>query len=362
MFSNVAPFELPKKEENIIKPDVKPRKDFSNVKNLVQDYLNFKKDYNVSRKTFHHPFENHRENLNLKTTTERFLNSAEDKVMNYNYYLNNTSQSINKPKGLSEFERSNDKLMNLLDKLEQEVKHIDMDKYKKEIFDAKIRKIYGTVVGEVGLINYKSDHESDFTVGEMTDFDKYESEHNRRSDAESKSHINIPHLKSDFEDIEKNVENIHEKYDYENEVRPISRSLNPLYMSKPSQLIQRNIKKSKEGYESDIKHPYSDFEEIRAKLHKGVYSSDNDIKSDHIYSDKENLRTRKVYSDTEDNKISKYPDKRKFRDDDDPLNLDRRRYYQSKLDNLEKKLHNTRSFKHHKDVSAIVFNNLFFQC
>lgn len=360
VFSKVATFELPKTGEKNVKPDVAPRKDFTNVKNIAKDYLNFKKG---QKKTYelllYRDVKHKKDSLRFKTTTERFLNSAEDKVMNYNYYLNNFSRPNNKPaKGLFEFDsiyskdKSKDKLMTLLDKLEQEVKHIELDRNKKEMFDAKIRKIYGTVVGEPRLLDHKTDYETDFTDGELTDFDKFEAEHNRHSDVEGKRPINKPHHIHDIEEIEKNVENMHDKYsDLINAIRPRSRSRqNTLYMDKPeNHFDQRNIKTARDGYESDMKHPLSDVEEIRRSLHKDILSG-HDMKN----YDKEVLRTRTVYSDIEDKKSSKYSETRKLRGDDDPLDVDRRRYYQNKLDNLERKLHNTRSFKHHKDVSDML--------
>ncbi|XP_063834714.1 uncharacterized protein LOC135083891 [Ostrinia nubilalis] len=190
-------------------------------------------------------------------------------------------------------------------------------------------------------MSYKSDRESDFTDTEQTD---------KHSDSEGK--INKFKHHDEVEELVKNVENIHDKYsDFDNEIRPISRSQNSLYVDKINSIDHRTVKKAKEGYESDMKYPFSDSENLKSRIDKSRYSDGNTIKS-RVSTfndiDKEVLRTRNVYSDNEIKK-AKYPEKRKFRENGDPLGVDRRRFYQSKLENLERKLHNTRSFKHHKD-------------
>lgn len=375
----VAKFELPRKNEITVKPDVQPRKDFTDAKNLVQNYLDLRKivetrkDISKNSIDFTKLLKNSKRNKFTEATTEMYLNSVEEKVLNYNYYINNKEPKSIKPMndifgGLpsdtKSKENSNDNIMNLLDKLEQEVKHIELDKNKKELLDAKIRKIYGSIVGRPGLPP-KMNEESDHTDLEFSDHDKIVSDRNRFSDIEDNDLAKKEQYQiiNGFESVNyrNDITGDQDKQpDSLNEIRPVSRSQNALIdqFNENHHRDVRNYKNTKD-YDNEIKRPYIDNQSIKKRTY--LHHSETDIDERKIKTtndDRETLRTRHIYSDTEAKKRIKDAEKRKHIHNDhegDPLSTDRRKYYQAKLDTLERKLLSTRRL-HHNDVSFDIFN------
>lgn len=92
----------------------------------------------------------------LSPEKEKHINSTLSKYKHDNLFNKNKFRYFEKSKELKTFptdikninEESDNKLMNLLDTLEQEVKYIELDGKEKQLFDAKLRKIYGTLVAK----------------------------------------------------------------------------------------------------------------------------------------------------------------------------------------------------------------------
>ncbi|CAH0721060.1 unnamed protein product, partial [Brenthis ino] len=140
IFSKPAIFELPmRRTKNILnqntkkckkgayKKDVAPRKDFTEVKKLVSKYL-----------------ENKRVSFDVERVTKNDINA----VYNYSNSTNSTITEVHNS-------HTDTKLMKLLDKLELEVRNTDFNKNNKELFDSKIRKIYGSLIGRTDAFEHK---------------------------------------------------------------------------------------------------------------------------------------------------------------------------------------------------------------
>ncbi|XP_050357446.1 uncharacterized protein LOC126778105 isoform X2 [Nymphalis io] len=138
------------------KKDVAPRKDFTEVQQLVSEYLD-KKRY---RNTFdadkesdgyisHEPLTFHSyNNPNTFKNQNVFRNSYNDeqKYNNNNFNLNKNLNLYDDVKVVNV--DGDRKIMALLDSLEQKIKEIELDTNEKEVFDEKIRKIYEALVGK----------------------------------------------------------------------------------------------------------------------------------------------------------------------------------------------------------------------
>ncbi|CAH4036973.1 unnamed protein product [Pieris brassicae] len=167
IFTRTPVFVLPTKKTSIkstvtIKKDVVPRKDFTQVKKLVTTYLtrrrNGNNDIDYLNNSIH------------ETTTEKFTTID----VHFDGYLkDHTFVNINK-------ENDEDKLINLLDNLQEEVKHIGFDRKEKEIFNAKLRSIFNSLD-----INSKMTKLNNHSLQENHDpFDRYSRyiENNNRFD------------------------------------------------------------------------------------------------------------------------------------------------------------------------------------
>ncbi|KAM3957970.1 uncharacterized protein ACR2FA_008010 [Aphomia sociella] len=343
-----------------IKKDVAPRKDFSKVKNLLKIYMKDKQNkvrVTSAQKTRLIPEKNN-ESILTQATTESFLNTAEEKVINYDHYLkenfhSNISNEAPPPKELNiknSQEDGDKKLMNLLDKLEQEIKHIELHGDKKEMFDAKIRKIYYTVVRKpIDLISNHLNILESVTVS-TPDYEAADHilKHEISYDKEIIKNNKDNKMYKDVEENETRVVNsklkIHDHLNkVENNLRPISRTLsrNSLISNhNQDNRDHRNLRKEN-GYDIPSKHS----EDIRR---------DNQIHNDieeinrHRYNDKDGIRS--VYSKFDKNTNHLYKDENLQNGDnnviDDVLGPERRQYYQDKLDNLARKLQHTRNYRH----------------
>lgn len=366
----MATFELPKKNEHVLKHDVTPRKDFTKAKSLAKDYMDSRRHLITAKKEKPKTAVGFLKSLTEHVTTKvPHLNSAEEKVISFNYYLKKADSKNAKPNKnnilsdneleYSSKEKPNDKLMTLLDKLEQEVKHIELDKNKKEVLDAKIRKIYGTLVGKTELSTYKPNIVELPDSELVSDHEKYEPNRIKYSDMDNhllakktRKHI-YNGLKSDKKHIhEKMVENVHPD-DSQNEVRPVSTNLNDL-------IDRYNEIKSNKNRDLKIGKDYdSDNENRKSKYSRIVFSNRDEPSDVDPYSDKEAIRNRIIFSEAEEKKRIKDSAKKNRQPlsdhEEDPLSLERRKYYQEKLDKMERKLYSTRKYKHHSEAQLVSF-------
>ncbi|RVE52740.1 hypothetical protein evm_002613 [Chilo suppressalis] len=364
LFLKVPIFELNKKAETPYKLNVQPRKDFSSAKNLVNVYMNNRRK---SSKRQGAPLPVHSKNQDhLKHET--VLTSVEEKVMNTNYYFNSskTHSNISEPVLSSDYfteleseksssENSDSKLMHLLNKLEQEVKHIELNGVKKEIFDAKIRKIYGTIVGnDLDLLNrrYTDPYDTDITENVKKDFNSIDANPKQYSPLYNNISKKLHHKNYDSPDKESYVQN-HEKGKYTRrnfdslESKPMARNRNDLNHNDDIDKNRiRSLKKS--NYDLDL---YNDRLNKNDGSPKTIFRDNEILKPRNSHNNKlENLQD--IYTDIDDERSRHDTMVKKRRlehsDYNNPLDPGRRKYYHAKLDNLERKLHETRT-KHHKE-------------
>lgn len=378
--------------------------------------------------------------LKLEETTEAILSKAEEKVMNFNQYLKpkiNLSIDDNTKHFDLKYEESDNKLMTLLDTLEREVKHIELDGDEKEIFDAKIRKIYGTVVGKpvdllvppipkpkpapppppLHITDRDSDViESDF--GESKAYLKHETNHitpdnvrtrsefltedDRNFDKKTKSSDYLEHKHKDKLDRKYNKNNddkysdifdnksFNENEMFDNDQKmfsDIERKYNDrLARTYTMGKIERKYDDNLDGKYSDaggrkhtnvpaprtlnklakydnLKHRTSSTEERKHRLFDKYREREARLGSAREDSD------RNYFRNGEDDRKHSPADKRgkgfyghnEF-EHEDPLSSERRKYYQDKLENLERRLHSTRTYRRRKndDVRYKHYNYILF--
>ncbi|XP_045506583.1 uncharacterized protein LOC123702822 isoform X2 [Colias croceus] len=308
IFSRTAIFELPNrklitkttKTPQLIRKDVVPRKDFTNVRKLVTTYLNRRRANGKDllskslNKEIKHLFndsslEEHEKATEsiLKTTISiiNFNQYKKDKTYDYSNVSINSAFKVNHDNG------EDKNVLNLINDLKTEVKHIHFDKKEKEIFDAKLRQLYDTLAinAEDKLNTDLNSRNSSIKNGKYRTFND----------------IKTDHLK---DNIKKNP-NDH-----------FDRLFHKKFMHEYS---TDNI-----GNENDLKH-MKDGKPNENKLSKiyGIRRRNKDF-----YRRTGNGDVRNNYYLRKDN----------F---DEGLSTDRRRYYQEKLDNLERKLKNLRDYK-----------------
>nr|XP_021203624.2 uncharacterized protein LOC110385181 [Bombyx mori] len=324
IFAKQAKFQLPTIKNKMTQAkskitDVIPRKDFTRAQKLVKSYISDK------HRPYYGTTENRHKNIvdqndvNHKEPTEAVLKSVEERVMDYNKHFGPDTDSLqgNKsPKTITE--DSDNKLMVMLDNLERAVRNIELDGKEKELFDAKIRKIYGTVVGkDVTNVVQRKD---------ITDYD-----FNQKIDAEVEgkgppAELEYRH-KQDYGVSKIDVKD--NKHDYD-------RKLNPRKQSSFASYHRENINDftTKDDYYDSFyaKHKASALtprHTLRNHEDKSIYRKDN-------------LRFTNVMSER---KVKRLEDSRY----NDPLSVDRRRFYQEKLEKMEKKLRETKSYKHRNE-------------
>ncbi|CAB3257657.1 unnamed protein product [Arctia plantaginis] len=435
IFNRAAQFKLPKGGKNFgsyepIKSDVKPRKDFKNIQRVVNDYIKqrnnkFRRNEVVTNK--------HQENLNKVTSgttlkieenTETILNNVEEKVISFDQFRhkNNVSIEHNTKHFDVNYEESDNKLMTLLDTLEREVKHIELDGNDKEIFDAKIRKIYDTVVHKPAnsyspLPNPKSLpknkmkslamlsdlYETDF--GESKTFIKQESnhitddEHRIRHELEHLSEENrsnyhkqgLPKMVNrarDYEYLDNKFEekgdktHLNQKEDrhsddiksfYDNDMltdtdHKLFADIENKYNERLAALTSRKLDDGMDrlGGKYDVvgSQKYPDvpssrnrYDVVKYENHKPRPNSDElrTRREFEKYHDKESMgkesihndMNRKYYRNSEDGRKRTLGDSKDGKrnlwghefEQNDPLSMERKKFYQEKLENLERRLH-----------------------
>ncbi|CAH0597890.1 unnamed protein product [Chrysodeixis includens] len=452
IFTRVAQFKLPGRRSSpfeTMKKDVVPRKDFTNLNKVVNDYLNRKPGYRrnnqakVRQEDASHQEEDHHTESPSQTnaqdqkeeqqpTTEEVktvekkqhkeeetteaLKNVEEKVMNFNRYLKKVNNTDDKD---TENKDDNDnKLMSLLDTLEQEVKHIELDGTEKELFDAKIRKIYGSVVGKPAeLLSPKQSklnelEISDNDFGESKNYVKHESNHinddERNLDDDKKT---IKHLEP------KKSSNRIKGYDFmdrkhADKLPDIMLDLNKYNDNINHKLFNEIDRKYNEHLDqksySDNDHKFSDLEhkfmeDLDRKLNEDrkYNNAEHKFYNEHSEDDRKYIRLPAArnqmkyenkeyrnykhngFSSLEDVKYRNYDkyerekfgrgDRSLYRKDDrkhrrgtdlkrgkskayyahndanDVLSVERRKYYQDKLENLERRLQHTRTFRRKMD-------------
>ncbi|XP_026322960.1 uncharacterized protein LOC113232440 isoform X2 [Hyposmocoma kahamanoa] len=315
-------------------------------------------------------------------------------------------------------EESDNKLMNLLDTLEQEVKHIELDRSEKQLFDAKLRKIYGSLVTKpkkgdryskpyqettpdidfTSILDFNQvpdDVESmnkivDKQMSETEDrvqmekqfSDKeYESKQGRISPMyavkdqhpltpvarpqsepetnyktitdEEPNYSSRKNTKQDFQKLK------HSFYSSDDNMTPIDRTDN----LKDRSRVRPDTYKERSIYRPDnfkFHEPYIDKKDYdrgkEANVLNRRFDSDNDIKSKSLYKNEDYNDYKLLLPDysTDDANVRAKPHYDE-ENADGHLDFDRRRFYQEKLNKLERKMHgiddNPRHATHQRDLT-----------
>lgn len=448
IFNRVAQFKLPKGAKSFgsyepIKSDVKPRKDFKNIQRVVNDYIKQRNDKFRRNEVVNNKHQDNLKKVTLGTTlkieenTETVLNNVEEKVISFDKFRskNNVSIEDNIKHIDLNYEESDNKLMTLLDTLEREVKHIELDGNEKEIFDAKIRKIYDTVVHKPAnlyspVANPKSIPKSNvklsamlsdlYDFGESKTFIKHDSnhinddEHRIRHELEHLSEENrstynkqgLPKMVNRVRDYEYLDNKFDEKDDkthpnhredkhsdvydnkpfYDNDMlsdtdhklfADIESKYNERLATLTGRKLNDGIDRSGGKYDVAGSQKYPDTsssrnrynivkydnhkprvtsEEVKTRREFEKYHGNEPIVKDFIHND----RNRKYYRNNDDDRKLNLGDRKEGKrnnlgnefEQNDPLSMERKKFYQEKLENLERRLHD-RSFrrKNYEDVS-----------
>ncbi|CAH0697211.1 unnamed protein product [Spodoptera exigua] len=471
IFTKAAQFKLPG-STNMVSPfvtakkDVLPRKDFSNLNKKVDEYLQ-RQRFSFRRNDVHpktvtpHLESPHTDAHVNEITTETILKTAEEEVMNLNQYLkekkylkenldNRTLDMV-----LKDENDKDNKLLSLLNTLEKEVKHVALDGNEKELFDAKIRRIYGSIVGATdttlvpivttnpydsdngeidignlksagnhGLVNLTDDEkhprfinkngehlEEDIQRGHTKNYDYlvHSRKEKLKNDLELKKYI-----KNLDENIFSDTEGKHDVYDhnkyhnsyghkYESDV---DQKYIDDFENKYSEILDRNKfsdnnldlkfdakhkhfeNDRKYHYDDNLDHKYEealplhrntlkyenkDFNEFREVKHNSLTSiEDNAIKHSNLMKFKNGELVKSILDNVDrEGHRSNDPEKRHrdkidikrnkiyhYRNDEvnEPLSIERRKYYQEKLENIEKRLRSSsRNGRRKNDIQIIQF-------
>ncbi|XP_052744848.1 uncharacterized protein LOC112055360 [Bicyclus anynana] len=306
IFSKAGIFELPIKRKQLkmnlipqtkeIQNDVKPRKDFTKVQEIVSKYLDEKRngktiivDINSGGDIAHGP-------VTLKSST---IQKLKENTIHENHNFNSTTVDLNYSTTQPVTE-SDIKLMSLLDKLEEEVKRIDLNTHEKGLFDEKIRKIYGTLVGKLNIVeqklklrnrdstNQSINRDSEFINADNYDFNFNKPKHNYRDFENSYNSLN---------NYENKVDRVYNKNNYYNDKKSFLRG------------IDENLEERK------LRNTY----DVRENVGRNIMSRHSRLEGDDYY----------------------------------PLSSERRRYYHQKLANLQKKINNIKRSGHRKDQEKL---------
>ncbi|XP_045539860.1 putative uncharacterized protein DDB_G0282133 [Papilio machaon] len=330
IFSNVNNFKLPVKV--LIKKDVLPRKDFAKVQNLVNKYLNKKRNFTSAQ-----PSEE--DKTRIKINEDIFSNDSVSKI-----YAKSTNVNADK------------KVMHLLDNLEQEVDHINFDQNEKEILDSKLRKIYGRISNEPkNLISarklednaYKSKNNE-----ERENFIKYENRVNEHlMNVESEPQIYLRDTKNgrtlNFDD--RNYQNrlVEKERDYEDNLGTLKKRLEKpindnVYDINANLNFNRLLDRNTRTMNALVEYSHGQDNTDRDLMN---YRNDEKINRRNIR--KNDLPDERYVSKNYEDPRQKnyYPVSRML--SDGQLNYKRRKYYQDKLDYLERKLQKVRNHRRH---------------
>lgn len=293
----------PIKHQKIVKSykkDVAPRRDFTEAKKLLSTYLDKKRSSNTFNADGESDGHLSYGPMTMNSDSNRYIRKgAEESRKNYNGHQNiNFDDHLTTVQAETENIELENKvtdttLVTLLNKLETEISEKPLNIKEKEIFDNKIRNIYGTVIG-------KSDIE-----------DKYK----LISDSNNSSNIyeiDNYYLKPD------------KKYVYRDEyfesITPKDR-YRGLRRQLENYKIQSNFSKDNDNTDlmnlPTLNEKYNEFENIGMR-------DLNDVRNRPETDFRKDLSVRNFYL-------------RNF-DDDDFIDIDRRKYYENKLANLRKKV------------------------
>lgn len=408
LFVKTPKFELPEAHDFISsnKRNVLPRKDFSTGKKLAGKYLFGKKNMILTREEheFPHGFENTITDLNepksVETvhlnndldpylylnrnqnknahhddvhfhdilTTETVLNTAEQNVINLNNNMDDISNTTHDyDKHLNPVAEDNDnKLIALLDKLEREIKHVELHDKEKELFDAKLKKIYGQVVGKpsklvikdstdlgVELNEYVKDIEDDDVTrikdhGYRYDDDKLvhklDPPHDKLPDNYEKNGVNHLNYRSrthntgtDYNDIEMDT------YDKIPMSRNRKENINFDNIDKPA--MRRNRNSIRQRHHNEI----NSLEYLRNQYDngfKGRRAFKSNFGRNMLRNDDDKIGRR---SNTIDYRLGSRNIYNNDGWNDDLLSAERKKYYQDKINSMKTKLQEARRYSRKKD-------------
>lgn len=358
--------------------------------------------------------------LHMSPIKKNYLNNTLPSLK-YNKYLKNKFHYFEEGKELKGFptdignvnEETDSKLMNLLDTLEQEVKHIELDGSEKQLFDAKLRKIYGSLVTKPKKGKPYSKSHLDTTAD--VDFTSILDINRTPDDVESMNKIvdkqmyeteDRVQMEKQFSDkeYENRQGSISPRYSVKNQhprapiARPQSEpetNYKTLSDGEPNYILRentkQNFKKLKQSYYNsddnmtpiDRTDNFKDRSRARPDTYKerSIYRPDsykfhepyvekNDYDTDkdgnvlnrRFDSDNDIAKSRYQNEDNNDYKISfadystddtNFKAKPHYDEEtaDGHLDYDRRRFYQEKLNKLERKMHGIDDNSRHATVS-----------
>lgn len=355
-------------------------------------------------------------------TIKKYVNNTLPNSKYNNKIVKNKFRYLKESKELKDFptdirnidEETDNKLMNLLDTLEQEVKHIELDGSEKRVFDAKLRKIYGSLVakpakgdpyskshmettadiGFTPVLNYNHVPDDIENINKIVDQQMSETEDRVKMDTQiseneyenrqghvspiyavKDQHTRKPIVRSQaaretnykkFSDDEANyflrkntnqdLQKLKPKYyTSDDNMTPIDRTDNFKDRSRPTQTYkERSIYRS-DNYK--FHEPYvekKDYERDReADMIDRRFDSDNDIiKGRSMYKNEDYNDYKTSFTDyTTDDAAFRAKPRYGEENTDGHLDFDRRQFYQEKLNKLDRKLQGIDDNPRHATVS-----------
>ncbi|XP_050685126.1 uncharacterized protein LOC126979704 isoform X2 [Leptidea sinapis] len=307
IFTKSAIFVLPTRKSNggnmrnRKKKDVIPRKDFTEAKKLVSVYLNQKRnemnEKNENINIFSHALESTRRPiLEEYSKVTKTATTKKENVIEYHEPISNLHPNI-PPNNITSTMIGNiaeSKLMVLLNDIEKELRQMKIGTNERELFDLKLRDIY-EIIGKPNNI-----HRQFLDDIKNEDYGKYETFHTD-SQKDVQFNTNLKYSKN-FDSLGKQNHDQSEIVGVNNEEEIKERKRHENYLHN-----------QQEDTERQVKHLYS----MRRK-NKDLYKHDGNELHKNI---------RNGFSE-------------------EVLSQDRRKFYQEKLDNLERRLHNMKHSRH----------------
>lgn len=385
IFTKVRQFHLPIQNDNL---QYKNYVENLSTENDINDSHNITRLLNIKKTD------------TLRSNPENILNTDDEEKRDWNtnaVKINAESTNVHKTKHPNN-------LLQLLDKLEKRIRNIELTKHEKLLIEAKIRQIYGSVIGHENLllnpnpinhhtkveshndIKYKNkDNQYDINFDSdyyLDDDNIYQTNHNKnlraldRPPNHDRNNMNIKdsfkqcternnrlncniaehaikiyQSKSNLGLNKNNVKGVHQ-YDKLEEFgtasdREFDRRNH--YQDK-----ERNYRKTKTlngnlQRKENLKYNYKISDDlIDMQGPRQHYSTDADIKSRNIYKTP-NLRSRPRNVNRGNNIRS---DRYRLIDTDydDPLGPERRKYYQDKLEKLQRQIQERQHYVQNKKV------------
>ncbi|VVC93254.1 unnamed protein product [Leptidea sinapis] len=307
IFTKSAIFVLPTRKSNggnmrnRKKKDVIPRKDFTEAKKLVSVYLNHKRnemnEKNENINIFSHALESTRRPiLEEYSKVTKTATTKKENVIEYHEPISNLHPNI-PPNNVTSTMIGNiaeSKLMVLLNDIEKELRQMKIGTNERELFDLKLRDIY-EIIGKPNNI-----HRQFLDDIKNEDYGKSETFHTD-SQKDVQFNTNLKYSKN-FDSLGKQNHDQSEIVGVNNEEEIKERKRHENYLHN-----------QQEDTERQVKHLYS----MRRK-NKDLYKHDGNELHKNI---------RNGFSE-------------------EVLSQDRRKFYQEKLDNLERRLHNMKHSRH----------------